>query len=78
LIGQAGIDIIGFVGCAHVKEVIFAPGSRVREIHGFCHCLSRARIEFPPSLEIIGMGIRRPTAFVGCPSLKSVVFAENA
>jgi hypothetical protein len=46
--------------------------SRLREFHGFSHCSSLSRIEFPASVEIID------DAFFMCDSLTQVIFPSDS
>lgn len=63
-----------FNSCPKLQKILFKTG--IKKIYGsFCFLDSLNFVEFPESLEYIGMD--EEPAFVACPLLKSVVIPQN-
>jgi hypothetical protein len=67
------VKLNDFKECASLNEVIFSPGSRLKQIEGFRVCTSLYRIEIPSSVKVIGRG-----GFKGCTSLSEVIFSPGS
>jgi hypothetical protein len=63
--------IEGFLEVSGLESVIFCGASHLREIHGFCLCVSLSRVDFPSSIEIID-------GFDQCDSLSEVYFEAES
>jgi hypothetical protein len=50
----SNVEIVnGFSDCHSLSEVVFKRDSQVREIHGFCFCLSPKQMEITPSTKLL-------------------------
>jgi hypothetical protein len=72
----ASVEVItdqALSGCKSLCEVIFAPGSRLKEISGFGWYDSLKEMEIPPSVEII-----KGQAFCWCKSLCEMILTPES